>query len=112
MSSKPQSVKELTVKTAGGITLEYFPDELNALREEIDFHPQLQAILAGQADKDVYVHIAEIAAYCNILLAGDYTRDDIIELCGKFTEELKKRRTISVHSDPRITPILPNIPGV
>lgn len=104
---KPQSVADLQVKTAGGVTLEYFPDELIELRIEIDNHPELLAILAGQADKDVYVHIAEIAAYCKVLLNGDYTRDDIIEVCGKLVDHLKKKREVHIYSDTSILPILP-----
>lgn len=104
---KPQSVADLQVKTAGGITLEYFPDELIALREEIDHHPELLAILAGQADKDVYIHICEIAAYCKVLINGDYTRDDMIEVCGKLVEHLRKKREIHIYSDTSIMPLLP-----
>lgn len=103
---KPQSVEDLTVTTAGGVKLEYFPDELIELRIEIDNHPELLAILAGQADKDVYVHIAEIAAYCRVMLAGDYTRDDIIEVCGKLVTELKRKREPLIYT----TPIVPALP--
>jgi hypothetical protein len=78
--------------TAGKYTLEWFPPELIALREEIQHHPDLLVILHAQADKDVYIHICEIAAYCRILLNGEYTRDDIINLCDKLVMELKKLR--------------------
>ena len=71
---------------------EYFPEELIALRQEIDHHPDLLTILAGQADKDVYVQIAEIAAYCGIVLDGMYTRDDIIGLCDKCIKALQAKR--------------------
>jgi len=75
---------------------EYFPEELNALRQEIDHHPDLKTILAGQADKDVYIQIAEIAAYCGIVLDGLYTREDLIGLCGKMVQHLQSKRAIIV----------------
>ena len=90
--STNRTIKDDTLVTAGGVTLEFFPEELIALRQEINHHPDLLVILHAQADKDVYMQIAEIAAYCNILLAGDYTREDIVELCGKFVLELQKKR--------------------
>ena len=93
-----QPVSQLTFQTAGGVTLEFFPDELIALKQEIEYHPQLKLILYNQADKDVYMQIAEIARYCAVLLHGTYTREDVVELCGKFVEILQKSRTISVHS--------------
>lgn len=71
---------------------EYFPEPLNALRQEIDNHPELLAILACQADKDVYIQIAEIAAYCNVVLDGYYTRDDFIKLCDIMVGILKAKR--------------------
>lgn len=75
---------------------EMFPEELIQLRIEINNHPDLLVILAGQADKDVYIQIAEIAAYCGIVLDGDYTRDDIIGLCKTCLEHLIRKRDIIV----------------
>lgn len=72
--------------------LEMFPEPINALRQEIDAHPELLAILACQADKDVYIQLAEIAAYCGIVLDGLYTRDDLIGLCDKMVNVLKSKR--------------------
>ena len=78
------------------LQFEMFPEELNQLRVEIDNHPDLLVILAGQADKDVYIQISEIAAYCGIVLDGMYTRDDIIGLCGKCVETLRRKRDILI----------------
>lgn len=78
--------------TAGRFKLEFFPEELNALRVEIANHPALMERLAGQDEKDVYVQISEISAYCGVLLDGFYTREDIVTLCGKLTDQLRARR--------------------
>lgn len=75
---------------------EFFPEALTALRVEIDNHPALLKILAAQEDKDVYIQISEIAAYCGIILEGVYTRDDVIRLADKLVWELKKKSSILI----------------
>lgn len=78
------------------LQFEMFPEELIQLRVEIDHHPDLRVILATQADKDVYIQISEIAAYCGIVLDGTYTRDDVINLCGLCLKKLISKRTLIV----------------
>lgn len=75
---------------------EFFPEELTDLHKEIQHHPNLLQILHDQADKDVYIQILEIAAYCKILVAGTYTRDDMLNLCKMLTTKLMSMRTIIV----------------
>lgn len=86
------SQDERSLPTAGRFKLDYFPEELNALRVELANHPDLMARLVAQEDKDVYVQISEISAYCGVLLDGDYSRQDIITLCGKLTDQLRAKR--------------------
>ncbi len=78
------------------LKFEFFPESLTALRVEIDNHPALLKILAAQEDKDVYIQISEIAAYCGIILEGEYTRDDVIRLADKLVWELKKKSSILI----------------
>jgi len=78
------------------LKLEFFPESLTALRVEIDNHPALLQILAAQEDKDVYIQLSEIAAYCGIILDGEYTRDDLIRLADKLVWELKKKSSILI----------------
>lgn len=73
---------------------ELFPEPLNQLRVEIENHPDLLTILHLQQDKDVYIQISEIAAYCGIILEGDYTRDDMIGLCQKCLDHLVAKRSL------------------
>jgi len=76
--------------------LEFFPEPLIQLRQEIDHHPDLLVLLSVQSDKDVYIQISEIAAYCDIVLDGTYTREDIVELCELCVKRLQAKRTIMV----------------
>jgi hypothetical protein len=75
---------------------EYFEQELIDLRKEIANHPDLMTILAVQSDTDIYVHIAEIAAYCQMVLDGTYSKEDVLKLCTIMTERLRNRRAIIV----------------
>ncbi len=75
---------------------DYFPEELIDLRREIQNHPPLLKLLAEQEDKDVYIQILEIAAYCKILVAGEYTRDDMLNLCKMLTQKLMSMRTLVI----------------
>lgn len=81
----------------GILHVEMFPDELIALHQEIHHHPSLLVLLAGQADKDIYIQICEIAAYCGVIVHGDYTKEDMLSLCEKLIEHLQKKRIITVH---------------
>jgi len=75
---------------------EFFPEALTALRVEIDNHPALLKILNDQEDKDVYIQLSEIAAYCGIILEGTYTQADVIKLADKLVWELKKKGSILI----------------
>lgn len=75
---------------------EYFEQELIDLRKEIANHPDLMTILAVQTNTDIYVHIAEIAAYCQMVLDGTYSKEDVLKLCTIMTERLRNRRAIIV----------------
>lgn len=75
---------------------EYFETELIELRKEIENHPELMMILQAQQSPDIYVHIAEIAAYCNVLLDGTYSKEDILAICEECRKRLKNKREIIV----------------
>jgi hypothetical protein len=70
----------------------YFPESFIALREEIDHHPDLLTILKLQPDSDLYIHLAEIAAYCNVALDGYYTQAEIIKIADILVRELRAKR--------------------
>lgn len=75
----------------------YFEQELLDLRDEIaGHHPDLALILVSQPDTDIYIHLCEIGAHLGMLLSGDYTKKDILELCTIMTRKLIDKRTIYV----------------
>jgi hypothetical protein len=74
----------------------YFPEELLELRNEIQHHPELVLILEAQPQTDIYIHICEIAAYCDVLVLGTYTHNEILELCKMLLWKLKEKRSILV----------------
>jgi len=84
---------ERGIKTAGKYILEFFPESLQELRVEIGYHQVLQQRLNDQEDKDIYIQLSEIAAHCGMLLNGDYTRSDILELVDIMLQKLKAMRT-------------------
>lgn len=75
------------------LDLEYFPAEIIALNREVGNHPDLMKILSEQPNKDVYIRLAEIATYCNILMIGDYSRERILQVCEECTKVLYQKRT-------------------
>ena len=86
--------KEIHYSTSNpNLKYEFFPESLQALRVEIDNHPKLLKLLHDQPDKDVYMQICEIAAYCDIVLEGDYTKDDMIRLADKLVWKLKSKNS-------------------
>jgi hypothetical protein len=73
---------------------QYFPEEHIALQEEILHHPDLLTILAVQQSKDEHIILAEIAAYCKVVLDGTYMPDEITKLCDILVRKLQERRAI------------------
>lgn len=72
--------------------LEYYPEEYIELQKELRFHPVLLDRLQKFDQKDVELVIAEIAAYCEILLDGIYVEADIVRLAGLMIPKLKAKR--------------------
>ena len=91
--AEPEKPRTLNLKNPVYVM---FPEELTILHREIQQHPKLLKLLHEQADKDVYIQILEIAAYCKILVAGEYTRDDMLKLCTMLTTKLMSMRTLIV----------------
>jgi hypothetical protein len=71
----------------------YFEQELLDLQREMFYHPDLLAILKIQEDKDIYITIAEISAFCGVVLDGEYTKEDVLRICKMCTNALRERRT-------------------
>jgi len=71
------------------------------LDREIHNHSKLMERLANHPADEFEIRLAEIASYCEVLLHGDYTPDDLDKLCGiLFKRLLEKRIPIILTSIP------------
>lgn len=73
--------------------LEYFDPRLLALQQELMNHPELMERVARHPPQETEMRIAEIAAYCNILLDGYYIPEEINNLAALLTQKLYEKRT-------------------
>lgn len=78
------------------LTLEIFPQQVLDLHTEVRKHTDLIQKLHDQENKDVYIQILEVATHCEILVAGTFTYQDILDLCEKLTKKLYSMRSIIV----------------
>ena len=91
--------------TNGKIIFEYFPQEYIDLNIEIitQPHPKLQAILGQHAADEIDVKLAQIAAYCEVMMDDYYTFEDRMRLCV-----ILKDRLILLRENPDNTIIVLN----
>ena len=75
---------------------EYFPQEYIELQKELatGYHPQLEKILTinGGTSEDIDLKIAQIAAYCEVMLDGVYTLEERMRLCDILRKKLIEKR--------------------
>ena len=74
--------------------LEYFDPRMLALQEEVSHHPQLMGLLAKHPPQEMEMRIAEIAAYCEVILDGYYTQEELAQLADILTRKLKQKNCI------------------
>lgn len=74
--------------------LNHTPPEIAALRDELVNHPQLQA--ECMAAEDFNECIAIIAAKCQIILDGEYTKEEVLKLCGILVTKLQKESILII----------------
>lgn len=74
----------------GKYIFEFFPEEYIALDRELrtQNHPKLQAILAGYPADEIDIKLAQIAAYCEVMLDGVYEVVERSKLCKILLERL------------------------
>jgi hypothetical protein len=70
--------------------IERFPQEYIDLNYELctQNHPKLHAILAGYPADEIDIKLAQIAAYCEVMLDGDYELESRMQLCKILKEKL------------------------
>lgn len=69
------------------------PQQLLDLNDEVQHHPDLQKLLVNHNPAELEIMIAEIAAFCGVVLDGYYTQEDIIRLAEILRKKLYERRT-------------------
>ena len=79
----------------GKYVFELFPAEYIALDAELktEYHPKL-AFLNNYPAEEIDMKLAQIAAYCEVMLDGDYAIIDRIKLCAVLVEKLKDKREV------------------
>lgn len=87
----------------GKYTFELFPQEYIDLNLELctGFHPKLEKIIQGYPMDAMDIKLAQIAAYCEVMLDGDYTLESRRDLC-----RILKERLILLREDPNASVIL------
>lgn len=75
--------------------IQMWPDEVIRLNEELatGLHPKLEAIFTGLPPEiDFAERLGHIAAYCDLILDGMYSPDDIAGICGTLVKRLEAKR--------------------
>ena len=80
-----------------GPVLDYFHPARIALNKEVREHPALLAFISSYHPSDFAGIIGEIAAYCNVVMDGMYSEDDLNVLCDMLYWKLKDTRKIIIH---------------
>ena len=72
---------------------EMFPLAFLALQEEIQKHQALLAnLLQLPKDSSMEMKLAEVTAFCGIILDGFYDEEQLIEICEDCVRRLKQAR--------------------
>ena len=71
------------------IRYDYFSEAEIALSKEIGNHPALMELLSKHPPQEKEIRLAEIAAYCDVVLDGSYSEEEIERLCGILYRKLK-----------------------
>lgn len=73
--------------------LEYFPESRLQLAQEVKKHPDLMEKIQKHPQDEFELILAEIATYCEILLDGYYTQEDLDGLCEILYWKLRNKRS-------------------
>lgn len=74
------------------VILEFFPPAAIALNEELQYHPQLQAILHPKMTLEE--KLGHIAAYCNVVIDDYFLEEEIETLFHLLLSRLKQKSAI------------------
>jgi hypothetical protein len=75
-----------------------WPEEVIQLNMELshtDLHPQLAEIMHNLDPACTFAErLGHIAAYCDLMLDGEYMPEDIAKICGELCKRLEKKRVM------------------
>lgn len=75
----------------GKMIVNMFPQSYIDLQRELSNHPRLCELLCNHPPQEFELRIAEIATYCDVVLDGQYTPDDMDGLCDLLTKKLRQK---------------------
>lgn len=76
-----------------GITIAFFPIEIQKLNLEIQFHPKLLEYISRYNYETQFEEVmAEVAAYCGIIMDGYYERPEQVKLAGICADMMEAER--------------------
>lgn len=75
------------------VRLEFFPESRIALSREVAEHPPLLELLQKHPQAEFEIILAEIASYCEIVLDGTYSQEDLDKLCDILFKRLRAKRS-------------------
>jgi hypothetical protein len=76
--------------------IEYFHKARIELAQECVYHPELKEFLANHPAEEFELKLAEIAAYLDIVLDGDYTQAQLDNLCNIMIWKLRSKRMAQI----------------
>jgi|ERR1700748_1384492 len=85
-----------------GMVIAMFPEEFIALNRELEYHPVLTDLMTNIPANEFELRIANIAAYCEIIVDGSYTPHDLINLAKICLEKLQDKRKKLILIDGQI----------
>lgn len=108
MANTPNGIPATYLVTNGKMVFEFYNPIFFQLQEETAHHPELRMNLAMHAGDKLEERLAEIAAYCGVLLDGYYTPDRLVVVADELLKLLKSKRTGEVYvPGTGVTPIPP-----
>lgn len=72
--------------------LELFDDRRVRLAQEVENHPELIPLLSKHPYSEFELKILEIATYCEVIVEGTYTPEDLNKLADILTQKLIAKR--------------------
>lgn len=74
--------------------LEYFSDQRLELQKELAHqdHEELWHLISKHPPQEFELRLAEIASYCEVILDGYYSQEELDKICTILTDKLRKKR--------------------